>query len=258
MGNTLKCLGFGLLLALAPDAASAQPLTLRADAWCPYNCQPDTDKPGYMVEVASKIFADAGGVNYQLMPWTRALEEAKTGRIQAVTGATRADGEGLVFGTEALGATINVIITKRGERWRYTGIDSLAGKRLAAVSDYSYGPELDEYIARHADDSSMVELAAGDDVTDQNLKKLLAGRVDVVIEDRNVAEFALVAQGMDGLVDMYPTDAGTPLFIAFSPADPAAKAKADMLDKGIRALRQSGDLSRILARYGLQDWIAAK
>lgn len=258
MGNTLKCLGLGLMLMLMPSLALAEPLTLRADAWCPYNCQPGTDKPGYMVEVASKVFADAGGVDYQLMPWTRALEEAKTGRIQAVIGATRADGEGLVFGTEALGVTVNVIITKRGERWRYTGIDSLVGKRLAAVSDYSYGPELDGYIARHTGDTAKVELAAGDDVTDQNLKKLLAGRVDVVIEDRNVAEFALVAQGMEGLVDMHPTDAGTPLFIAFSPADPTAKAKADMLDKGIKALRQSGDLSRILARYGLHDWTAAQ
>lgn len=242
-----------IIALLGGTAVAAEPVRLRADAWCPYNCEPDAEKPGYMVEIMQKVFADEGGLDYQLLPWTRAVEEARTARIDAVAGATQADADGLVFGQESAGLTTNVMIVRRGDKWRYTAPNSLEGKRLAAVLDYSYGEALDGYIKAHATDSNRVELAAGDDVTDQNLKKLLAGRVDVVVEDMNVAEFALAAQGMDGLVEIQAIDGGTPLYVAFAPS-PAGAGRAAKLDAGIRGLRKSGDLSRILARYGLGDW----
>ncbi|WP_165772237.1 substrate-binding periplasmic protein [Niveispirillum lacus] len=242
-----------MISVLGGTAAAAEPIRLRADAWCPYNCEPVADKPGYMVEIMQEIFADESGLDYQLLPWTRAVEEARAGRIDAVAGATIADADGLVFGQESIGLTTNVMIVRRGDQWRYTDANSLEGKRLAAVLDYSYGKVLDDYIKAHAGDTSRLELAAGEDVTDQNLKKLLAGRVDVVIEDMNVAEFALVAEGIDGLVEMQAIDGGTPLYIAFAPGNNGT-ARAARLDTGIKSLRKSGKLSRILARYGLGDW----
>lgn len=242
-----------LFILLTPvPAALADPLRLRADAWCPYNCVPGSDKPGYMVEIAQKLFAD-GGLDYQLLPWSRAVEEARGGRIDAVAGATADDAAGLVFGKLSAGATITVIVTRRGDGWRYAGPASLSGRKLAAVRDYSYGADLDAYIKAHETDGGLLELASGEDVTDQNLKKLLAGRVDAVVEDRNVAEFALVAQGMEGLVEMQNVGEVTPLFIAFAPGGPGTE-RAARLDAGIAALRASGELSRILARYGLTDW----
>lgn len=239
-------------LMSCPAADAEEPVRLRADAWCPYNCEPSAEKPGYMVEIMRMVFADPG-LNYQLMPWSRAVEEARARRIDAVAGATAADGEGLVFGKESVGVTTNVIITRRGEKWRYAGSQSLEGKRLAVVKDYSYGEALDAYIQAHAGDSNRLELASGDNVTDQNLKKLLAGRVDAVVEDMNVAEFTLAAQAMDGLVEMQAIDTGTPLYIAFAPGPDAAE-KAAKLDTAIVALRRSGDLTRMLGRYGLGDW----
>lgn len=242
-----------LTLFTLPNIASAgEAIRLRADAWCPYNCAPDADKPGYMVEIARVLFTD-GGVDYQLMPWTRAVEEAREGKVDAVAGATAEDAAGLSFGKQALGASQTVIITRRGDPWRYAGPASLAGRKLAAVRDYSYGDELDAYIKAHEKDGGRLELVSGDDVTDQNLKKLLAGRVDAVVEDRNVAEFALVAQGMEGLVEQQPVGPAEPLYLAFAPG-PAGIERAAKLDAGIQALRQSGELGRILARYGLSDW----
>lgn len=245
-------LAFSTMLALSGAASAAEPIRLRADAWCPYNCAPDAEKPGYMVEIARLLFADSG-VDYQLMPWTRAVEEAREGKVDAVAGATAEDAAGLAFGKQALGASQNVIITRRGDPWRYAGPASLAGRKLAAVRDYAYSDELDAYIKAHEKDGGRLELVSGDDVTDQNLKKLLAGRVDAVVEDRNVVEFALVAQGMEGLVEQQPVGPAEPLYLAFAPG-PAGAERAAKLDAGIQTLRQSGELRRILARYGLSDW----
>lgn len=239
-------------LLMAGPAGAAETVRLRADAWCPYNCDPKAERPGYMIEIMRHVFPD-GGIDYQLLPWSRAVDEARAGRIDAVAGATAADGEGLVFGQQSIGVTTTIIITRRGGTWRYAGLQSLDGKRLGAVKDYSYGEELDAYIQAHAADGTRLELAAGEDVTDQNLKKLLTGRVDAIVEDMNVAGFALAAQAIDGLVDIQPINEGTPLYVAFAPG-PKGTARAQALDEGILALRRSGELARIMARYGLGDW----
>jgi len=46
-------------------------------------------------------------------------------------------------------------------------------------------------------------------------------------------------------------------FIAFSPAVPESKKYAQMLSKGIQSLRRSGELDKILGKYGQKDWIKA-
>jgi polar amino acid transport system substrate-binding protein len=246
----------GFLVAIMILAAGAVPVAaqstirLRADNWCPYNCTPGDEKPGYMVEIAQTIFGK-DKLDYQLMPWSRAVEAAREGQLEAVAGATQADAAGFVFGTEPMGMSVNVIITRRGSNFRYQGAESLKALKLAAVQDYSYGEEVDAYIAANRD---KVDLLSGDDVTVQNLRKLLAKRVDAVIEDMNVAEYSLAAQGMDGLVEIHPIDEATALYIAFAPGNPIAAEQARQLDEGVRKLRRNGTLSRLLARYGLGDW----
>ena len=51
-------------------------------------------------------------------------------------------------------------------------------------------------------------------------------------------------------------DRGMPVavYIAFSPADPNAKADAALLTAGIVDMRASGRLAAILARYDVRDW----
>lgn len=42
------------------SVAYADVITLVADEWCPYNCTPDTDHPGFMIEIAQYAFEHAG------------------------------------------------------------------------------------------------------------------------------------------------------------------------------------------------------
>lgn len=241
-------------MVLAATSAGADTISLRADSWCPYNCQPGSDKPGYMIEIATEVFAAAGHtVDYQLLPWTRALEEVQHGTHQGAVGATREDAEGLLFGDEPLGVSVNALGARRGYTFSFSGPDSLKGHRLLAVQDYAYSDELDAYIAANAG-TDAVALAAGDDVTLQNLRKVLAERADLMLEDRNVLEYTATSQGMEGLIDIHPAGKGLPLYIAFSPTDPKGREYARILDEGVRKLRASGRLREILARYGLDDW----
>lgn len=246
-----------LMLAGVPGAlpARAETITLRADAWCPYNCAPGSARPGYVVEIAREVFAARGiEVDYALMPWARALESVRQGKISGVIGATRQEGEDLVFGEEAVGFSSDALAARRGYGFTYRGAESLDGHRLAAVRDYSYEPEIDAYIAAHAEAGEAVSLASGEDVTVQNLRKLLANRVDLVLEDRNVLDYTLAAEGLTGLAESQAISAPEVIHIAFPPADPKAADHAAVLDAGLREMRRSGRLAEILSRYGLTDW----
>ena len=62
-------------------------LTLAADNWCPFNCQPNSTYPGYMIEIAQQVFAEYNiNINYQVIPWSRALRLCRAGIISAVVG----------------------------------------------------------------------------------------------------------------------------------------------------------------------------
>lgn len=38
----------------ATEKAGMQQIVIAAYEWCPYNCQPDSDQPGYMVEMVQQ------------------------------------------------------------------------------------------------------------------------------------------------------------------------------------------------------------
>ncbi len=63
---------------------------------------------------------------------------------------------------------------------------------------------------------------------------------------KNYIEDAVESAGQVG--------APEPVFIAFSPANPRAKEYARILDEGMKKLRSSGRLEKILGKYGIKDW----
>jgi ABC-type nitrate/sulfonate/bicarbonate transport system substrate-binding protein len=76
------CLAVAASLAGAAPAA-AEVVTMAADVWCPYNCRPDTEHPGFAIEMARAILEPQGRkVEYIVIPWARTLEEVRAGKIE--------------------------------------------------------------------------------------------------------------------------------------------------------------------------------
>jgi polar amino acid transport system substrate-binding protein len=97
-----------------------------------------------------------------------------------------------------------------------------------------------------------VKIAFGNDPLRDNLRLLVDGGLDVVVDATAVLAFTVDKMGIKGRV-VAAGNGGEPLkmYIAFSPADPKAKVYADMMSAGTAALRKSGELKKLLARYGL-------
>jgi len=261
-----------LVLAVFPVDASSQPattaaepdsnrvVTLVADAWPPFNSAMDEDPEGYMIDVAREVFEPLGyTVRYLNVPWKRALSGTMSGLYDGAVGSTRVEGAGLVFPEQELSHYQVSFYVRNDSNWRFADESSLAGVTVGAARGYDYTGMLNRYLEDNEHNPARVQMLAGDYPLRQNIRKLLSGRIDVLVS--NEGSFRFVAREL-GVLDQLKL-AGhasevSKCYIAFSPATPTGWQYAEILSQGIESLRHSGRLAIILARYGLSDWSDAE
>lgn len=249
-----------LLLCLAMaffsvSGAWAGSLIVASDEWCPYNCGPGDGREGYAVDILRAIFEPAGiAVDYRIMGWERALEEARRGHVAAVIGADREEAEGFVFPKEEIGVDYFAFFVRTGDPWRYMGPRSLLGRHLGIPAGYGLAPDIEAFYDAHGKEIDIYR-ASREKPALHNLQLLVEGRLDVVADDAQVVCYIAHSEGLLGSIEYAGYDGDhVKLYIAFSPADPMSLSHAALFDKGMKALRASGRLARLLDGYGLSDW----
>ena len=232
--------------------ATEAPLTLEADHWMPYNGGGGIET-GYVLDLVRAIFEPKGiQVVFTPTPWARALQDARSGKCMAVIGALKQDAPDFIFPEEETGRACFEFYVKAGSDWKYQGIGSLEGRLLGVAKDYRYFPELDDHISAHP---KGVYVSFGDRALESNVRLLLLGRLDTVVDDANVLRFFIARKQLASqLVSAGPGGRVMRNYVAFSPVHPSSREYARTLSQGLRTLRKSGQLKKILAKYGLSDW----
>lgn len=245
-------------MAVSASAARADVITLVADPWCPYTCDPKSDRPGYMVEIAREVFARTGhAVRYELVSWSSALRMVRDGQADAVVGASPNDDASLVFPAVPQGRSGKALATRSGFTFAFRGTESLHPFRLGVIRDYGYGEPFDSYVRVNGDDARRIVIAGGFGyaMLNQLLRALVETQVDLVVDDQLVLYHALGQLGLGERVGITPLlGVEEPVFIAFSPRRETSRAYAAELAEGMKTLRVSGRLKEIMGRYGLPDW----
>jgi polar amino acid transport system substrate-binding protein len=247
-----------ILVAILISSGHADTISIRADTWCPFNCDPASAKPGYMIEVAKAVFEKAGHkIDYQNLNWSRALAGARDGKFTAVVGAGDqevTDNHLVTTPAVPLGKNVNCFLVQAGSSWTYTGPASLTTTKIGTIQDYSYGDTLDAFFKSH---TGVAQSVTGDDALKRNLEKLGSKRLDAVVDDRAVLLYTLSSNKLTGQFK----EAGCEneanshgLFIAFSPKDAKSPSYAKLLADGVVSMRKSGALKAILDKYGVPDW----
>lgn len=238
-----------------PMTTRADTITLKADNYMPYNGDGKSET-GYVLDIARAVFEPKGHkIVYVLTPWDQALAEGRSGKCNGVIGAARTDAPDFVFPSEEQGESVMLFCVQTGSPWKFTSIDSLKTIKLGVIKDYTYVKAVDDYIK--ASPGGIV-IGTGENPLQANLAKLVDGRVGVVIDDRSVLKYNIAKMNLQGKVafTLATGDVVKPsqLFIAFSPKNPKSAEYAKLLSEGMTALRASGELQKILAKYGLVDW----
>jgi polar amino acid transport system substrate-binding protein len=250
----------GVMLS-SPAPLRAETVLLVTNEWCPYNCKPNSEKPGYMIEIAQRAFAMSRiHVRYITLPWSEAVKEVRQGKYHGLVGATKEEAKGFVFTPEHMGISVDRFYVRSDSVWRFLGMDSLRYASLGIIQGYNYGDELDDYIMRHVSNINRIQVARGSKAVKKNLNKLLLGRISTMIEDQYVMEYMLMEENAvekvkeAGSLGNFVDPQKDLVYIAFSPKHRDGPRYASILARGVRELRASGELHNILAKYGLETW----
>lgn len=224
--------------------------------WCPYVCDParHDGKFGYLPDIARRVFERAGHTfDMQYLPFARVIQYVREGKLDGIPGVYRGDVPDFIFPAEPQGVGLSTFYVRNGTAWRYEGEDSLQElSRLGVIRNYYYGDVIQRFVQ---ESRYRVDILHGVDPQRRSLRKLQFGRLAAWIEDRQVADYTIRTMHLEGKI-LPAGDLGDRLFVyvAFSPARERSRTYAQLLVTGVEELRQSGELSVILAAYGLHDW----
>lgn len=251
------CIGLLVLSLCVPyHCASAETvLRVRADDWMPMNGQPNSPYPGFLVEILKAVFEPEGiKVDYRLLPWERAMQETRAGRIDCVIGAYKSDVPDFVFPELHWGVDHAVLFVRASERWTFNGdLQQLKQRRTGVVTGYSYGDEFDAFGLAHQ--GQHIFYISGKDPLKMNIKKLKAGRLNTILDGVAPVMWQLKQLGAENYLkiagEVLPPE---PIYLACSPAKFSSQRIVNLADKGFLRIRASGELQSILDRYDIPMW----
>ena len=242
-----------LALLTIPQAEAVQfnrVIRIAADPWCPISCDPAASEPGIGVELARAIYNPLGySIIYTVEPWTRALDDVRHGTIDAVIGADTSDDPTLIFPQKPIEHVSYDFYALRKTNLHDASLATLSTKRIGAISGYGYGT-LDAWIKKQ-NSLGLVQNASGEDALQQNIMKLLAGRIDVLVESSTVMDYRLAQLDLGDAIEHIGGKPSGHVYLAFAPTSPHSKELAEQFDAGMTQLAKSGTLNTIYQRYHL-------
>jgi polar amino acid transport system substrate-binding protein len=241
-----------LLLALwlagigAP--ATAQQLKLAAANTWPTAYEVDGKPAGILIDLVTEAYRRAGyTVVFKLMPWSRCLDEARSGTVDGVFSSFKLPEREsfLYFSREVLMVQV-ISLFVRSNSPLHDGADLGALKDLkgGAISGTSYGKKFDDAVRSGV----LVNVHSTNNI-ESNLKMLVAGRVDYVPSYR----FVILGSAQDlqllgKIKELAPPLESVPSYLAFTRVRDQHQAAKDF-DAALAGMKRDGTYHRILEKY---------
>jgi polar amino acid transport system substrate-binding protein len=241
-----------LLTASTPFAAYARTvLKIASPQFPPYVYAPDNDKiTGVAAEIVADVF-QAMGISYEnrIFPWARALHMLTEGESHALYTMMKNKQRAAIFyyPEEHLLSSRWVFFIRRADAGtlKFDSFDDLKGKRIGLQRDVKYTEALWEFV-RSENNYQLVTFDR------QNLKKLVANRVDYVVCEYITGMDLAKELGIENDVVALtgnPVES-TPLFIVFSPKK-VDREFVDRFSDELKKFKSGAKYAEILKKYNI-------
>lgn len=170
------------LLGLLPSAPQAASLRIATGELPPYATASRPDQ-GVALHIVRRAFELAGHeVSYHFLPWSRAQQETLAGLWDATAywGASEQRRRDFLLSDNVLTEQW-VLLHRRDTAVDWTKLADLQAWRIGVIRDYTYTPEFWSLVRA----GTLKADYTPDDLL--GLRKLLAGRIDIIPMERNVA-----------------------------------------------------------------------
>jgi polar amino acid transport system substrate-binding protein len=230
MSRKRLCLWVSLVLLVVSTTAWAQPSTT-------VSLTTDPEKPGgFLLELTVEAFKEVGyEPNVRFEPWARAVDAAINGEVDGLLGCFYSDerAQKLTYSDE-LAESSTVFFALERSRIAYSTLQDLSKYTIGTVIGSYYPPEF-----------TTVTSLKIEPVSDYivNMRKLLAGRIDLFVEKRLVVMSFLAGlpQSEAGrVVELSPPLMVSKHYNAFSKAVPDAQEKLRDFNRGLQMIKDNG------------------
>ncbi|PHV10101.1 substrate-binding periplasmic protein [Chitinimonas sp. BJB300] len=235
------------LVQIGPLLAAPIEIRLVSLAYPPYFA-PDLPNGGVITEIVREAFRRTGyDAKLEFLPWARCLAYAKAGQVDGIFGVWRLkERESFLLYTDPMPPIQVGFYARTKANIKYTKFEDLRPYKIGVVQ--SYGDPPDFVAARLNTD------VAPDDK--QNLIKLRAGRVDLILIEKGVARY-LITRDMPTaageLVWIDPPVATNLQYVGLSLAKPGAKILQQAFNKGLSEMTADGTLNKMLSQSGVLE-----
>ena len=238
-------------LVFSADSGLADPIRITVTEWCPYMCT-GKDQRGFATDIVDAAFDSQGHeVEFVTLPWLRALEQTRKGETDGSLAPAKAEASDFIFPSLPVGHQQMCFFTRSDQSWRFEGVGSLSAIRLGFLTNLSL-PGIMDYLADNRG-SDRVQPISDDHFMRKNFFKLDHGRIDALIDDQNVVYHHMQRESIDrnayrvaGCLD------GEPIYLGLTPTRSKESARlAVIYEAGLRSIKASGGLAKIMKRYGV-------
>lgn len=243
----------GLLLIVSSSAAVGERMRFSVGEFPPYFDKAMSHQGVIAVVFRAAMAAEGVDVEYEFLPWARALEYAKDGTSAGSPGWTKTPERDVDFlFSEPFVNCVDGVFFLKDKPVEFSSVADFRGLRIGVINKLTYGKEFAEAQSRN---EFRTEFAPA---SENLLKMLLRGRVDAVILNRSVA-----AQEMHALpaADVERIGwADTPFLIkpwrlAVGRRHPEAQRIINSFNAGLVKILRNGTYLRLMSdpAYGLKS-----
>ena len=189
---------FFIVLLFFPLLAFGQlkNLQVRSDFYCPYNCSPNSEKKGFLIDILEKMIEETPSLkefilSYQDETFQKSINDTLSGKTDILLKASpELDHKKITLIKIPSVMQEFCFYTRTNQVWRYEGIPSLKRIKLGIVDGYSYGKDVDKYIGSERL-GQKIEVLSGSDAHIRLLQRLRKNHIDVFIADKKVVNYML-------------------------------------------------------------------
>ena len=242
----MRTLLIWILLCVPVAQAGARDIKLMTTEYPPYYA-PSLPNGGPITELVVEAFRKVGHrASIDFVPWVRAMEYAKAGKVDGLHGAwhSKEREQWFAFSERLPGGELVLFKRKGSQPDMFTSYAELRPYTIGIVREYR-NPEAFEAANLRTDE------AISDSV---NLMKLAKRRVDLVLIDRALANFLLLTELIEystQLEAVEPPVEVLPMYLLISRKIHGHVEIANDFNRGIKLLRAEGSIERILQRHGM-------
>ncbi|MFE8071215.1 transporter substrate-binding domain-containing protein [Marinobacteraceae bacterium S3BR75-40.1] len=227
-----------ILIGLFSTTAWSETVALANGDWKPYLGK-DLPGGGPVARLVKAAFENQGwDVKYEYYPWKRGFQMAKNADLDGsiVWSYNDERAQDFLYSDPVIDLK-TVVFYNKDKPVEWPNKEDLKGLKLGGVVGYDYA-----FVTE--DNGYTIERVGS---PENNYKKLAAGRLDGVMEELLVGQQLASEVGVADQVDYNPKPIkSNPYHLIVGKANPRAQKVIDTFNKGIAALKASGEYNKIL------------